>query len=200
MRCEKARRWISDRLDGALPPDKARRLETHAADCPACRSYEGKLLALQSAAAGKPEAGPDADYFAASLRRLRTRLEDGGEPSRPLRRPVPVRPRRWAWAGAAGLLAAAAGIYFALISGGRIREAYGPAHTDALLAIDQAASEDPGLAADLESDLRASIRESGGTVRRESVNPAVDTLIFVEGLADEDVRLLDDEIRRQIRL
>ena len=38
MRCKKSERWISDRLGGALPEAKARRLDAHLAGCSSCRS------------------------------------------------------------------------------------------------------------------------------------------------------------------
>jgi len=52
MRCGKARRGISARLDGVLGPEGTRALEGHLRGCPACRAFaaglSGDAAALQS--------------------------------------------------------------------------------------------------------------------------------------------------------
>lgn len=56
--CEKAELLLSARLDGALSPREAARLEVHLARCPRCRAAARELEALHQEAAGLAQAVP----------------------------------------------------------------------------------------------------------------------------------------------
>lgn len=56
--CEKAELLLSARLDGALSPREAARLEAHLARCPRCQAAARELEALHQEAAGLAQAVP----------------------------------------------------------------------------------------------------------------------------------------------
>ena len=55
MRCERARKLLSDQLDGALPASARARLEAHIGACQACRAYGEALVRLQAGQEATPE-------------------------------------------------------------------------------------------------------------------------------------------------
>ena len=59
MRCSKAQRWISRRLDGALDEVREASLADHLAECGACRAYAEALAALDLDLLEVPEPTPD---------------------------------------------------------------------------------------------------------------------------------------------
>ena len=56
--CEKAELLLSARLDGALSPREAARLEAHLARCPRCQAAARELETLHQEAAGLAQAVP----------------------------------------------------------------------------------------------------------------------------------------------
>jgi anti-sigma factor RsiW len=77
MRCAKAQKWISRRLDGMLDGAREKALAVHLDGCDACRSYAEELARLDLDLLAAPEPSPD---FAA---RVMQQVEGAG-------------PRRWA--------------------------------------------------------------------------------------------------------
>ena len=80
MRCQTARRRISDELDGSLRPGRRPGLEAHLRCCPACRAYREDLARIQAAAQRADE--PDAFWagFEARLGARTAAAEAGPAP------------------------------------------------------------------------------------------------------------------------
>ena len=68
MRCSKAQRWISRRLDGELDAASEATLAAHLAGCGKCRAYADGLKALDLGVLEAPE--PTADFAARVMQRL----------------------------------------------------------------------------------------------------------------------------------
>jgi len=68
MRCSKAQKWISRRLDGVLDDVRAAALAAHLAGCEACCAYAEELARLDLGLLEAPE--PTADFAARVMDRL----------------------------------------------------------------------------------------------------------------------------------
>jgi predicted anti-sigma-YlaC factor YlaD len=58
MRCAKARKLISDELDGLLTPNKKEALQLHLESCPGCREFRQDLAAIVEKAMSLPSLEP----------------------------------------------------------------------------------------------------------------------------------------------
>lgn len=86
-RCEKAQRWISQRLDGVLDERLEAPLAEHLAECEECRAYADALPALDLDLLEAP--GPTSDFVARVTKQLEaTRIHRWSV----LRRPTVFRP------------------------------------------------------------------------------------------------------------
>ena len=194
MRCEKARRWISDDLDGALAASRKGRLESHLARCAACRAYHGDLE-LVSAGARRATAGdPSPEYWADFEARLERRLARSARPERSASRPAL---RRWAWAWAVSLVGAAAVGYLAFFRPGPEREAAWLPHGTGLSAIHWEAEGDHDLTLLLDLEVRASIAELTVGPDEERSVPFVDDPLFWEGISEEELRFIASELEAE---
>ena len=87
MRCSKARRWISRRLDGALEQRLEARLADHLAGCVVCRAYADELARLEFDLLEVPEPTPDF-----TVRVMHCLDRTSARPRLLLRRPAVFRP------------------------------------------------------------------------------------------------------------
>jgi len=200
MRCEKVKRWISEALDGRLSEKKRFRLDAHLEDCPICRSYKTGLERVQKEAGLARDKGPGPEYFAASLIRLRSRLKAEDAAALPIERHAPAfSPRgRWAWAGAASLLFAAAGIFFISSRTRLPQELYSPAMDEPLASFEHQISDNPDVASEFDQAVRKSLRETAG-IRHADVEPLLaDHTMLVESLTDEEIQAFDTALQKEI--
>lgn len=112
MRCSKARRYISEYVDGALEARKAAELERHLETCPACREVLDDLRGMKAAASDLETPEPGDEVW----RKIRSRLTaPAPEPATAVRIPG-----RWSlgWASPALRLAGAAALALILIGSG----------------------------------------------------------------------------------
>lgn len=117
MRCDKARKALSDERDGRAPHDPDA-LARHLAGCPDCRAYGEDLRLIQSAASRRPAPARSAADWAVFERRLEAAL-DAGPGRRTVSRPARPFIRSRAWAAAVlMLLAAGASVMLFLRPGG----------------------------------------------------------------------------------
>jgi tetratricopeptide (TPR) repeat protein len=124
MRCSKARRFISEYVDGALDARKAAELERHIEKCPVCREVLADFRGMKEAASDLEAPEPDDAVW----ERIKVRLASGAAAAEPA---APVRvPGRWAFglgvpalklAGvtALALLLVGTGVYVGLRVGSR---------------------------------------------------------------------------------
>lgn len=196
MRCEKSKRWISDGLDGALVPVREKKLDAHLAVCPVCRSYRRGLDALQGEAKRAARLVQAAEYGQSGLDRLAEMIK--ATPG-PVRKTPAFSPRgRWAWAGAASLLAAGGILYLTLAPSRTAPESFPASFEEGWSRIDVRLEENPDLAREFASSLQTSLREPLREARSE-VLPLLDRhVLFLEDLSDEEVRLLNAELAKEI--
>ena len=200
MRCDKAKRRTSDDLDGRLSGKSRIRLEAHMRECGSCRAYRAALERIQSQAVRMRDSGPGPEYFAASLVRLRAKLTAEAAPSARFgRQPEVFVPRaRWAWAGAASLLLAAAALFFIFSRTRSPQELYSLALDEPLASFEHRIADSPEWAGDFDKAVRASLREST-RARHADVEPFLsDHTLLVESLTDEEARAVDAALQTEI--
>ena len=196
MKCEKIERWISDDLDASLAPGKRQKLETHLKACSACREYRRQVRRLQAESEGLEglQASPERlGVLAAEIMR-QLRLERQPERAGSAFRLT------WRWAGLAvpAVLALALGV---ILWRGR-----GEAPQDDIFTLegcfDRVAREiagDAELAASFNRFLTESLVEEG-----DPFLPSDDIYIwnepyFWESLSDDELRLVEEEVKKEIR-
>jgi Putative zinc-finger len=185
MRCQTARKRISDDLDGRLGARRRARLEGHLGGCRLCRDYRRDLEMIQ-AGAGLPRQ-PREGLWMDFERRLEARLDAAAPGRERVAVPFAAR-RRWIWAAAAAMVLAGISLWLPLTQPvPPLAEAWLPTD-DILDPLVRAAEADPDLAGRIDQEIRASMeeilpsRESG-----EAALPAADPL-FWESLSDDDLR------------
>lgn len=193
MRCETARKQISDLLDGALAPERSASLEAHVRDCPACRAYQADLVRLQAGAAPLADRSPE--YWAGFERRLASKLdsvEAGGVPVG-----GPVFPRRKLALAAAGFLAlAAVASYFALFRPGTgTGEMAWAIYEDPLAPLLLEAEADPEFGSLVNRQVLESIGEMAP--EQEAVVPGAADPLFWASLSDRELEFIAAELAKE---
>jgi hypothetical protein len=200
MRCEKAKHWISEALDGRLPEKDRMSLDAHLRACAGCRAYEAGLEKIQREAVRTMDKAPGPDYFAASLARLRSKLaaEAAAAPRNEHRAPAWAASGRWAWAGAGSLLIAVLAVFFAVSRPRPPQEFYPVAFDEPLASFEHQIADNPEVAADFEKAVRTSLRETA-PAKHSDVEPLLaDHTMLVEGLTDDEVLAFDTAVRSEI--
>jgi hypothetical protein len=145
-----------------------------------------------------PERSPE--YWENSLIRLRAKLESGLAPQavhRPARAFVPG--PRWAWAGGATTLAVAAGLFFLVLRGGAPLE-FWPALEDTYGRLAEQIGENADMERNLDTSLQTTIGEHAAGVDGEVHHLLYGRDDFLESLSDEEVRILETEINRVLKI
>jgi hypothetical protein len=199
MSCQTIERWISDELNGRLPPGKRTRLERHLNSCPSCRACREELVRLQEEASKLFEPGRSPEYWDGFVRRLEDGLADG-KPALAVRGRGTLFLRRWVWAGAAALLLAAVGVLFLSDRNSYLPEPLALSHEESLSVILAGIEADPDLAREFSEHIEASLRETAGLDDLEPSPRFRDDPFFWEGLSDEELVSLEQELRTQYRL
>jgi len=197
MRCAPARKRLSDALDGALRPGRKPGVEAHVKACESCRSYRDGLARIQAGAA-LPDAHPP-EFWAAFERGLERKLA-AAEAGRATVVPALAVRRRLAWAAAAAMVLAGAGIWYALLRPQMpVTEAWVP-YEDVLDPFVEAAEADPELAASVDREVRAAIDEMTPARDADAVVLSAADPLFWEALSDDElediIAELEDETGR----
>jgi len=200
MKCEKAKRLVSDALDGALSRRRADRLERHLAGCAGCRAYRRDAALTQENAGGlaDPRLAPAAwEDFG---RRLEARLAAASGPAAPppARAGLPVLWRsKWAWATAAIVVLAFAVTYFA---GVRTRPTAEPAivpFEDSLARVLGEADESPAVENSFNQEILASIDETVRPAGAEAPVSFGDNPLFWEALSEGELSYIESALRQE---
>jgi hypothetical protein len=196
MTCEKYERWISDALDGELPEKAGAKLAAHLAGCPVCRAYKERLGRLQKAATSQSDAPVAPGYWDEFSDRLRARMlprEPERRPSRPL-----IWGWRWAWLAVPAALAAA------FIGLGILRQ--GPvvgqdvfSYEVFLNGLAQDTAEDTELVNSFDEVILGSLEEEVGSAALDVISPFDQDPFYWDNLSDDEVRLIDQEIRKELK-
>ncbi len=208
MRCKKIEKWVSDEIDGSLSRKKQIILAGHLANCASCRGYRQRLRKLQVEAKNLPRPALPPEYWQESIAKLKANLESIKPAEkkefklRPRQAPAffPAKRWSWAWAGAASLLAVAAGLYFFLFQAKAPRETFPAAFADQVNSLYEKIGDNSDLEEEFNSVLKASIREVAGESDAEVKHLLYGNSFFIESLTDEEVRLLDSEINRVLKI
>jgi len=206
MRCKKIEKWISDKIDGNLSQRKEGVLGGHLADCASCRAYELRLEKLQSEAKNLPAPAVAPEYWQKSITRLKENLEkvspsEQKEDRLRLRQSPAFYPGlRLAWAGAASVLAVAVGLYFILFNAKAPLEPYHFAFEDQVNGFYEKINNNTDLEAEFDSALRASIKEVSGESDGEIKHLLYGNSFFLDSLSDEEVQILDAEIKKVLKI
>jgi hypothetical protein len=203
MRCKKSEKWISDRLGGTLSEAKARRLDVHLAGCPSCRASLKRQEKLQGAARAISAPVPVPEYWEQSLARLQAKLEAAPAPAsvRPPRQaPALVPGLRWAWAGAATMLAVVAGFYLLVLRGGMPADFNQMAFDDSYGTIAERIGEDVDLQKDLETSFQMTLGEHTAGVDSEVNHLLYRPTDFLESLTDNEVQVLGAELTKVLKI
>lgn len=180
MRCERARKWISDDLDGRLAKRRAVALEIHVQSCAACLAYRGDVALIQarSRAQAAPCLAPEEwSRFERDLERELRRVPLAGDQAAPL----PGFRVRLAWAGAAVAFIVGAAVFYLVTSGSAKLDPAFLSYEGSLGEIYREIGDDQGLA---DSFNRLVLVSIGDTVRAGQSDLPMDLLSnpdFLEG-------------------
>jgi hypothetical protein len=195
MKCEVIERWVSDEADASLASKKRTELEAHLRACSSCRQYRSEVRRLQaeSGRLEEPEVSPEhVEALSAAIMGKLGRERQGRAAERAI-------PWIWQWARLAvpAVLALAIGVvYF---------QGRAELPPDDILSLegcfDRVAREisgDAELAAGFNRFITESLAE-----RRDPSLPSEDVYIwnepyFWESLSDEELRLIEEEVKKEI--
>ncbi len=206
MRCRKSEKWISDGIDGNLAVRKRRKLEAHVEVCGSCRAYRFHLEKIQGEARNLSEPVLPPEYWQDSIARIQANLARTGPAEqkefklRPRQAPAFSPGLRWAWAGAASVLAVGLGLYFVLFQGRGFLETSPLAFRDQVNMLYEKIGDNVDLEAEFNSLIRASILEEAGEPDGEVKHLLYGNSLFLDSLSDEEVQILDAEISKVLKI
>ncbi|MBM3293093.1 MAG: hypothetical protein FJY82_01070 [Candidatus Aminicenantes bacterium] len=197
MSCDRRRRRISDDLDGVLSPGRSKKLAAHLALCLDCRAYRRGLEALQAAVRSAPGPARSPEDGARAIGRLAAGIREESGRAKVRALPVSRRIRPWAWAGAASLLAAGTFLFLHLRPAGVTEAVLPDAFEDPWISL-AGRLDDADVARTFAASLQSALNESLREIQGEVV-PFLDRqALFLEDLSDEEVRLVNQELAREI--
>jgi hypothetical protein len=168
----------------------------HLSACPACRAYRRELDRLQVEYRFIETEPTAADYFekfsAAVETRLRRENMTAGR-----RGPIPLR-WRWAWVPVPLALALVLGIVLFRSRGEDVREGIF-SYEACVERVFQEIGGDDEVAADFSRFLSGSLLDGGEAIALEDDVDLWNEPFFWRSLNDEDLRLIEEEIKKEIR-
>ena len=199
MKCSKAEKWISDRVDGALPAGREGLLQSHLSTCPSCRDHARQILRLvEEVDALYPD---DVGIFdgKAFSSRLRTKLSQS-ESSGPKvfqtgRRPV------WRWAAASASLLLILGLQLLFKtdpSADMWANLYPYSYESTLSEISWEIQQDRRLEDIFNSLILTSIQEELDGDEVDIYGGYMGGSFLLEDLSDEDLKILEEELKKDI--
>jgi hypothetical protein len=196
MKCKRSQRWSSDEIDGALPEKRKRKLESHLAVCSTCRAYHQDLLRLQ-ARSRSVQAGPlSPDYFENFAAAVATKLRTA-RPTPGRKGPFPMS-LKWAWLAVPLAIAVVLGIVL-FHKGGKVARDDIFSFEACLDRVFQEIGDDDAAAADFNRLLSGSVLGGGEDVFFEDDVELWNEPFFWRSLTDEDLQLIEEEIRKSFR-
>ena len=203
MRCRTVQRLISDEIDGKLAPGKSRSLKKHLPACRSCREYEERLRDLQAKSAQTGVPAVPSGYWEDSIARLREKLETvrtetGGRER--IRWAVPPLFPRWAWAGAAALVFAGAGLYFVLGPSNKMLDRFPLSHEEAAGRLIAMVGDDESLEAEFSDLIQASIFANSGEEIGDTQRLLYAASRFLDGLSEDELLRLESHLDRELKI
>jgi len=195
MRCEAAKRRISDALDGALGAGRSDRLERHLRGCPACRAYRQGLTRIQAGAAGLADPGLAPADWADFGRRLEGRLARETAKHAPPGLPALW---KWAWTGAGLAVLVFALVYLAVLRPRTVAWPVPLSFEDSVAQIMGEIGGNQDLAGAFDREIVASITEAARPESEEAPVPFGDNPLFWEGLTDGEIGYINAELEKEL--
>ncbi len=197
MGCKKYEKWLSDSLEGELSVKRSRQLDSHLAQCPACRAYQERLRLLQQEALRLEKLGFPSGYWEEFSSKLARRLRAGQPEGSGLR--LGWGSSKWAWAGTAVLIALALSLVLILQRGPEAAESYIFSFEKCLDRVYGEIGDDSQLAHLFNLTLVRSLREEVETDSLLMRPLFVEDPFFLEGLSEEELEFLSREIEKEIK-
>jgi hypothetical protein len=197
MRCEKAKRLVSDALDDELSPKRLARLEAHLGKCTSCRAYRRSLELIHAEAAKEAPPAPDQEYWGDFVRGLSRKIDALDVRRRPRPKPAPLSPwlRPALAAGLVGLVVLAAFILLSRRS--PLPEEFAYLHSeDSLSGVLEAAASDPELGNYLALEVSSSIADAAPIDAAGEPFLAVDEPFFWESLSEEELAAIAADLEK----
>ena len=196
MKCEKIEHWISDDLDGALTPKKRPKLGVHLSNCPACREYQSKVRRIQaeSVRLDGPEVLPGhlEALSAGIMGKLRLERQEKGAGR--------VLPLIWRWTRVATPTVLVLALSVLLFRG------RGEAPQDDIFSVegcfdrvDREIAGDAELAAGFSRFLTESLAQEENALFASDDPGIWNEPYFWEGLSDDELKLIEEEVKKEIR-
>lgn len=206
MRCKKTEKWISDGIDGNLSPKKQEALAAHLTKCSACRAYRLRLGKIDEGAKSLSAPALSPEFWRTSIDRLKANLEAAPSAKhkefnlRPRQAPAFFPVMRWAWAGAASVLAVAVGLYFMIFAVKTPLEIYHFTFEETVNGLYETIGDNPDLENEFNSMLQASISEHADESAVEIKHLLYGNSFFIESLSDEEINLLDSHLKSELKI
>lgn len=207
MKCHKFERWLSDRIDHELSEGKERTLKLHLRECHRCRDYLSQLESLHIEPQRFQSSAVRPRYMHDLSARLRSRLIAEKQMGQRLK----SSPLQWrwgrefskSWAYVMGSVAAAALIVFFLFGlpkrASFEKESFFFSLGDVLAQVDYETGNNPELESEYNTIILDSLEvELTGAVHLQELDLLWDSLIW-ENLTDEELRLIEIEIKKEMR-
>lgn len=200
MNCAKAEKWISDWVDRALPPGKEKMLLAHLSVCSACRLYSEQASFLSREAQNLyADAVPSGieDVLAAKLKDSligKSAEEQAGQKA--------GLQSAWRWAAALSALVLILGLHGlleperALILG---PDFYNSSYESVLFEITWEIEEDARLAEIFNAMILNSIEDELGGGVLNDMGGYRENPLFLNDFTEEELKLLEDELKKDIK-
>ncbi len=197
MRCEKAKRLVSDALDGELSPKRQARLEAHLKECDSCRAYRRSLELIGVEAVKEAPPAPDGEYWSDFVSGISRKIDALDVRRRPRTKPAPL--STWLKpalaAGLVGLVVLAAFILLSRRSPLSEEFAYLNSE-DSLSGVLEAAASDPELGTYLDLEVSSSIADAVAVDAAGESFLAVDEPLFWESLSEEELAAIAADLEK----
>ena len=193
MRCEKVKKWISDKLDGELSEERKKLLEAHFHRCKECRLYAENLEKIHEDAQSLEVSHVFPDYWKDFDFRLKTKISSWEQNEN---RRVPLF-LRWKWVLASATLVFVFFIsFFYLAQTKAPQEVYILSFEDTFERIYNEMNSDPELEELFNSVILASLGENADDFSRIIHLELDETPLFWEGVTEEELDFLEIEIKK----
>jgi len=196
MKCKKIEKWISDSIDGVLPAKKKEKIEDHLKECSRCRSYREYLEKIQSTTERLEYRKVHPGYWEELPQIVKERITS---PEAKERKFVPFAVRwRWAAVGTVLLISVVIGLSIFYPRVTKDQEAYVFSFEDSIEHIFQEISDNEELEEIFNLVIVASIGEFLDEQEWEEDSFSYDVSSYLENLSEEELSLLNSEIKKEI--
>jgi len=197
MNCKKIRKWLSDSIDKELGEKRQYILRSHLEKCGLCRAYQRSLEEIQEHIEGFEKPGLSPEYWRDFHFRLKTKLISF-EPEKRTFRSIAW---QWKWAGVVAsvivVIAIGLSLFFSLPR--KAAEIYVFSFEDSFEKVYQEIGNNPELANLFNLVILASIEENLGLSPSEINANLYDDPLFWESLTEEEIALLESEIKKEMK-